>query len=90
MKKNDFFFSSIHYSIENFCKVFYLSDEEENYNYVRDFKLIGSGLHFSHTMLCDKNKDTYKNFALSYIRTASELIEKRSKVIVRELSKCIH
>ena len=89
LKINDFFFAFINHSINDFCNLFYLSDEEENYNYINDFKLIGAGLHFSHTMLCEKNKETYKNFALDYIRKASKLIEKRSKVIVRELSKCI-
>lgn len=89
LKINDFFFAFINHSINDFCNLFYLSDEEENYNYINDFKLIGAGLHFSHTMLCEKNKETYKDFALDYIRKASKLIEKRSKVIVRELSKCI-
>lgn len=89
LKENDFFFSSIEYSIDAFCKLFYLSDEKENYNYLTDFHLNDSGMHFSHTMLCEKNKDAYKAFALSYIETASNLIEKRSKVIVRELTKIL-
>ena len=88
LDKNDFFFKEIN-SIEKFCKIFYLQDEEENYNFLTDLTFEGNVLHFTHSMLCEENKEDYKTFALSYIRTVTPLIEKRSNVIVRELRKVL-
>ena len=36
-------------------------------------------------MLNEKNKEQYKDFVLEYMKKANRLIEKRSKVLIREL-----
>lgn len=83
-EKNSFFFDKIH-NINDFMNLFFLADTQENYNYMTDFVLKGSGCHYSHSMLCESNVDEYKSFVLDYMSKANVLILKRSKVMVREL-----
>lgn len=84
LEKNAFFFQKIS-SMDKFLDLFFLYDEQEKFNYLTDFILHGTGLHFAHSMLCANNASEYKDFVLNYMKKANVLIEKRSKVLVRVL-----
>lgn len=86
--ENRFFFDKVK-PIDNFIHLFYLEDKKEHYNYLDNFVFDDKDHLYRHDMLPKKNKDSYKKFAIDYMTKANELIEKRSRVIIRELRKSL-
>ena len=83
---NCFFFDKVK-TVDDFLRLFYLKDEQESYNYLNDFVFEENGNHYRHNMLILKNKSEYKKFVVEYMTKANTLIEKRSRVLVRELGR---
>ncbi|MBP3771273.1 MAG: hypothetical protein J6I53_01110 [Treponema sp.] len=76
INENVYFFKGK--KLDDFCKIF---------NLPNDFTLNGSGLHYAHWILSEKNKNDYRKFVFEYIEKATELIEKRSESILNSLLK---
>ena len=88
-KENEFFFKQLR-KIDDFMQLFFLEDDQEGYNYLNDFVLDMKYPLYRHDKLSHKNKDDYKRFAVDYMSKANDLIQKRSRVIVRELRKSLN